>query len=108
MIELIKVQRSRGHIALIDEPTNHMDFVAKSEFIKWLKSAQESVLVITHDRHVLTIVDRIIEIRDGKCFNFRGNYDAYLKTNTNQVTNQVNEYELSQRRIANLEDDVVR
>ena len=108
MIELIKVQRSRGHIALIDEPTNHMDDVAKAEFIKWLKSAQESVLVITHDRDVLTEVDRIIEIRDGKCYSFRGNYDAYLKTNTNQITNQVNEYELSQRRIANLEDDVIR
>lgn len=108
MIELIKVQRSRGDIALIDEPTNHMDYIAKSEFIKWMRSAQESVLVITHDRDVLSIVDRIIEIRDGKCYKFRGNYDSYLKTNTNQITNQVNEYELSQRRIANLEDDVVR
>jgi ATP-binding cassette, subfamily F, member 3 len=108
MVELMKVQRSRGHIALIDEPTNHMDYIAKSEFVKWLKAAQEAVLVITHDRDVLSIVDRIIEIRDGRCFSFRGNYDAYLKTNTSQVTNQVNEYESSQRRIANLEEDVVR
>ena len=108
MVELMKVQRSRGHVALIDEPTNHMDYVAKSEFVKWLKSAQEAVLVITHDRDVLSIVDRIVEIRDGRCFSFKGNYDAYLKTNTSQVTNQVNEYELSQRRIANLEEDVIR
>jgi ATPase subunit of ABC transporter with duplicated ATPase domains len=108
MIELIKVQRSRGDIALIDEPTNHMDYVAKAEFIKWFKGAQEAVLVITHDRDLLNIVDRIIEIRDGKCFSFRGNYRAYLKTNTSQITNQVNEYDLSQRRIANLEQDAVR
>jgi ATPase subunit of ABC transporter with duplicated ATPase domains len=108
LIELIKVQRSRGHIALVDEPTNHMDYIAKAEFIKWLKSAQESVIVITHDRDVLGIVDRILEIRDGKCFSFRGNYDAYLRTNTNQITNQVNEYDLSLRRIANLEEDVIR
>ena len=108
MVELMKVQRSRGHVALIDEPTNHMDYVAKTEFVKWLKTAPEAVLVITHDRDVLSIVDRIIEIRDGRCFSFRGNYDAYLRTNTSQVTNQVNEYELSQRRIANLEEDVVR
>jgi ATP-binding cassette subfamily F protein 3 len=108
MVELIKVIRSRGDIALIDEPTNHMDFVAKTAFIKWLKQAQESVLVITHDRDVLSIVDRIIEIRDGHCFSFRGNYEAYLRTNTNQVANQVNEYELSQRRILNLEEDVIR
>jgi ATP-binding cassette, subfamily F, member 3 len=108
MIELIKVQRSRGHIALIDEPTNHMDFVAKASFVKWLRAAQEAVLVVTHDRDVLSIVDRIIEIRDGHCYSFRGNYDAYLKTNTSQVTNQVNEFELSQRRIKNLEEDVIR
>lgn len=108
MVELIKVQRSRGHLALIDEPTNHMDYVAKSEFIKWLQAAKESVVVITHDRDVLTIVDRIIEIRDNRCFSFKGNYNAYLKTNTNQVSNQVNEYELSQRRLINLEDDLIR
>lgn len=108
MIELIKVQRSRGHIALVDEPTNHMDYVAKASFVKWLRAAQESVLVITHDRDVLGVVDRIIEIRDGRCYSFRGNYNAYLKNNTNQITNQVNEYDLAQRRILNLEEDVIR
>lgn len=108
MIELIKVQRSRGDLALIDEPTNHMDFVAKQAFVKWLKAAKEAVLVITHDRDVLSTVDRILEIRDGRSFSFRGNYQAYLLNNTNQVTNMVNEYDLSQRRIKNLEEDVVR
>src|SRR6185436_3403301 len=66
MIELIKVQRSRGDLALIDEPTNHMDYIAKEAFISWLNGAQEAVVVITHDRDVLRTVDRIIEIRDGK------------------------------------------
>ena len=108
MVELIKVIRSRGDIALIDEPTNHMDYIAKASFIKWLKSAPEAILVITHDRDVLSAVDRIIEIRDGRSFSFRGNYTDYLRSNTSQVTNQVNEYELSQRRILNLEEDVIR
>ena len=108
MVELIKVQRSRGHVALIDEPTNHMDYVAKQAFISWLKAADESVLVITHDRDVLAEVDRIIEIRDGKNFNFRGNYNSYLMINKNQVTAQVNEYDLAQRRIDNLQQDVIR
>ena len=108
MIELIKVQRSRGHIALIDEPTNHMDYVAKAAFTKWLRASQEAVLVITHDRDVLSIVDRILEIRSGRCHSFKGNYDAYLKNNTSQITNQINEYDLSQRRIVNLEEDVIR
>jgi ATPase subunit of ABC transporter with duplicated ATPase domains len=108
MTELIKVQRSRGHLALIDEPTNHMDYVAKQSFTKWLKSAQEAVMVITHDRDVLSVVDKIIEIRDGRAFTFKGNYAQYLSINKNQMTSQVNEYDLTQKRIKNLREDVIR
>lgn len=108
MIELIKVQRSRGHIALIDEPTNHMDYVAKQAFIKWLRAADEAVLVITHDRDVLDNVGRIIEIRDGKSYAFRGNYDAYLRTNKGKITSEVITYDLTQKRLVTLAEDVVR
>jgi ATP-binding cassette subfamily F protein 3 len=108
MVELIKVQRSRGDIALIDEPTNHMDYVAKQAFTKWMKAAQEAILVITHDRDVLGIVDRIIEIRDGRTYSFHGNYGQYLKINKSRTSVQVNEYDLTQRRIVNLKNDVIR
>ncbi len=108
MVELIKVQRARGHLALIDEPTNHMDYIAKQAFIKWLKAATEAVMVITHDRDVLSNVDKIVEIRNSRAYSFRGNYGRYLKINKNQITSQVNEYDLSQRRIQNLESDLIR
>ena len=108
MVELIKVQRARGHLALIDEPTNHMDFVAKAAFIKWLKAADEAVMVITHDRDVLGEVDKIIEIRNGRAYTFKGNYTQYLRTNAGQITSQVNEFDLIQRRMQNLQADVVR
>ncbi|MEO7364305.1 MAG: ATP-binding cassette domain-containing protein, partial [Candidatus Saccharimonadales bacterium] len=108
MVELIKVQRSRADIALIDEPTKHMDYVAKQAFSKWLSGVQEAVVVITHDRDVLQAVDRIIEIRDGRAFSFKGNYDQFLKTNSGQITAQVNEYDLTQRRIHNLRENVIR
>lgn len=108
LVELMKVQRSRADIALIDEPTNHMDYVAKEAFVKWFTASQEAILVITHDRDVLHTVDRIIEIRDGQAYSFKGNYDAYLRTNKSQITSQVNEFEVTQRRIENLKADVVR
>lgn len=108
MVELVKVQRAKAHIALIDEPTNHMDYRAKESFIKWLNAAQEAVIVITHDRDVLREVDKIIEIRNGRAYTFRGNYEQYLSVNKNQVTAQVNEFDLTQRRIVNLEEDLIR
>lgn len=108
MVELVKVQRARADLALIDEPTNHMDYIAKASFVGWLKSADEAVVVITHDRDVLGVVDRIVEIRDGKAYSFKGNYNDYLKSNTQNITSQVNEFENTQRRITNLKADVVR
>lgn len=108
MVELVKVQRARAHLALIDEPTNHMDFVAKKEFLKWFKSAREAVVVISHDRDVLQAVDRIIEIRDGRAFSYPGNYDDYLRINTIKMSSDVTQFSLVQRRIANLRENVIR
>ena len=59
-IELVKVQHARADLALIDEPTNHMDFIAKERFLDWFKATKEAVVVITHDRDVLRHVDRIV------------------------------------------------
>ncbi len=107
-VELAKLQHSKADLILIDEPTNHMDYAAKELFLQWLNREKAAVVVITHDRDVLKAIDRIIEIRDGKSYSFRGNYDDYLRTNTSKVTSEVNEYEVTQRRIINLKDDVVR
>ncbi len=108
LVELVKVQRARAHIALIDEPTNHMDYVAKQSFIKWFKSAREAIVVITHDRDVLQAVDRIIEVKDEQTISFPGNYDDYLRINAVKTVSQVNEHTVTQRRIANLKENIIR
>ena len=108
LVDLIKIQRSHSDLALIDEPTNHMDFMAKAAFINWLNNSEEAVLVITHDRDVLDRVDRIVEIKDGQTVNFKGNYGKYLKVNKSKVTNQVNEYDLTQKTIENIKSDITR
>lgn len=107
LVEVAKVMQSRAHIALIDEPTNHMDFIAKEQFLSWLRAAKESILVITHDRDVLKEVDRIIEIKDRSVQSFSGNYDAYLNQNASSTSNQMNEFDLIQRRITNLKAKVI-
>jgi ATP-binding cassette subfamily F protein 3 len=107
LVEVIKILHSDAHLALIDEPTNHMDYVAKAQFIDWLKSARESVVVITHDRDVLREVDRIIELKDGGSMSFKGNYDAYLKQNALSTGSQMNDFEMVEKRIANLKVKVI-
>ena len=106
LVDTIKIIHSKADLALVDEPTNFMDSYAKNRFLNWMKNSNEAVLVITHDRDVLSKVDRIIEIRDGKTYIFKGNYDDYLQANMFSTTNQIQDFESIQRRIANLKDKV--
>ncbi len=107
LVEVAKVMVSNAQLALIDEPTNHMDYVAKDKFLQWMTNAKEAMLVISHDRDVLEKVDRILEIKDQKILSYKGNYAAYLRQNSTSTSSQMNEYELAQRRIINLKAKVI-
>ena len=102
LIEVAKVMLSNAQLALIDEPTNHMDYVAKDKFLQWMGAANDAMIVISHDRDVLEKVDRILEVKDQKILNYKGNYTDYLRQNSTSTGSQMNEYELTQRRITNL------
>jgi len=106
-VELAKVTLAQSDIALIDEPTNHMDYAAKDAFIEWLEQAPQAVLVITHDRDVLASVDRIVEIKDRHTVSYNGDYESYLKQNGRTTMNAVEQYEFDLRTLANLHKQVM-
>ncbi len=108
LVEIVKIMHSGAHLALIDEPTNHMDYVAKQQFIDWMSSQpRQAMLIITHDRDVLGRVDRIIELKDGGSVSYRGNYDAYLKQNAQATAVGMNNFEQVEKRMTNLRQKVL-
>ena len=103
LVEIVKIMHAGAHLALIDEPTNHMDYVAKQQFIDWMSSQpRQAMLIITHDRDVLGRVDRIVELKDGRVVSYRGNYDAYLKQNAQATAAGMNNFEHIEKRMTNL------
>lgn len=107
LVEVVKIMHADADLALLDEPTNHMDYVAKKQFIDWLKQSQQAMLIITHDRDVLQQVDRIVELKDGGAVSYRGNYDAYLKQNATSTSTAMNDYEMVEKRMVNLKQKVL-
>lgn len=107
LIEVAKVMLSNTQLALIDEPTNHMDYVAKDKFLNWMSTAGDAMIVISHDRDVLEKVDRILEVKDQKILSYKGNYSDYLRQNSSTTGSMMNEYELTQRRIVNLKAKII-
>ena len=105
-VELARMMYSKADLLLVDEPTNHMDYVGKQQFISWMQTVEEGVLVVTHDRDVLGIVDRIIELKDKNISSFKGNYDSYLKQNTAQTTSSVLLYQSQIKKLAEAKERV--
>lgn len=91
-IELTRLMFSQSDLYLIDEPTNHMDYLGKEQFISWMVAEEKSIVVVTHDRDVLKHVNKIIELKDKKINIFKGNYDHYISQNTTNTTNSVKLY----------------
>lgn len=106
LVELVRVEHSHADIALIDEPTNHMDYIAKAAFLAWFAACKHAVVVITHDRDVLQAVQRIVEVKDKQAHIFPGNYDAYLRQNAQRTAADLNEYDTTQRRIENVKKQI--
>jgi ATP-binding cassette subfamily F protein uup len=70
---------SNPDLLILDEPTNHLDL----EMIEWLEDyfAKENItlFMVTHDRFFLErVCNEIIELDNGKIYQYRGNYSYYL------------------------------
>lgn len=67
-------------VLLLDEPANHLDFVALAWLESYLQSYQGGVLIVSHDRHFLNqTVTEIIEIDEHthETQRYSGSYDAF-------------------------------
>ena len=96
-------------IILLDEPTNHLDL----ESIKWLETFllnyPGSVLIVAHDRYFLDrIVTKIIELDNGNCTVYLGNYSQYSEKRAIVRNMKLKEYLNQQREIKHQEEVITK
>ncbi|MBT3356237.1 ABC-F family ATP-binding cassette domain-containing protein [bacterium] len=64
-------------LALMDEPTNHLDAESREFLYGFIKEYPGKLLIISHDRQLLRLMEEIIEIRKNKAELYGGNFDFY-------------------------------
>ena len=66
-------------VLLLDEPTNHLDVYMVKFLEDMLKSSNQSIVFISHDRYFIdALATRCVEVEDASLKNFEGGYANYL------------------------------
>ncbi|MCB5224214.1 MAG: ABC-F family ATP-binding cassette domain-containing protein [Candidatus Cloacimonadaceae bacterium] len=78
--DLARVLVSEPDILVLDEPTNHLDLDAIEWLQDYLAQSKKTVIFVTHDRYFLDAVcNRILEIDQGRCHIYEGNYSEFVR-----------------------------
>lgn len=96
-------------VLMLDEPTNHLDLSALLWVQDYLRSYPGAILLISHDREFLNqLVGSVVELRQGRLWRYRGNYDSFLEQKDAVEAQQMAAYKNQQREIARLMNFVDR
>jgi ATPase subunit of ABC transporter with duplicated ATPase domains len=67
----------RPEIVLLDEPSNHLDGFGRSLLYEYIKSTANTIVVVSHDRTLLNLIDTAFELGSRGITVYGGNYDFY-------------------------------
>ncbi|MDR0303570.1 MAG: ATP-binding cassette domain-containing protein [Chitinispirillales bacterium] len=96
-------------ILLLDEPTNHLDIESITWLEDFLVNFQNTVIVVSHDRHFLNqVCTHIADIDYGQIKVYVGNYDFWYEASQMAATQRQQEGKQREQKIAQLQEFIRR
>ncbi|MFI2203472.1 ABC-F family ATP-binding cassette domain-containing protein [Streptomyces sp. NPDC020192] len=77
LLRLAALLLRRPDVLLLDEPTNNLDLYARRRLYQAVAAWPGVLIVVSHDRELLDLVDQIAELRSGEVTWYGGNFSAY-------------------------------
>ncbi|MGA5168579.1 MULTISPECIES: ABC-F family ATP-binding cassette domain-containing protein [Streptomyces] len=77
LLRLAALLLARPEVLLLDEPTNNLDLHARRRLYAAVSAWSGVLVVVSHDRELLELVDQIADLRDGEVTWYGGAYSAY-------------------------------
>jgi ATP-binding cassette subfamily F protein 3 len=108
-LRLAEILSRDADFFILDEPTNHLDFKS----IKWLeqkiKNTDKTFLLISHDRHFVSVVsNRIIEIENKEFISYNCGFNNFLirkKKRHEEIKNKFTSVEREKKRLKKSEEE---
>ena len=93
-IALIRLLLEKPDILLLDEPTNHLDLAAVEWLEEQVRTYENAVVMVSHDRFFLDrTAQAVYELEDGRLTRYPGNYTAYRAEKEKRLRLQKKAYE---------------
>lgn len=106
-VALSKLLVGTPDMIILDEPTNHLDMNSIIWLENYLLNYRGAVLIVSHDRYFLDrIVDHVVELDNGVCTSFTGNYSDYAAKKEIIRVSKLNAY-LNQQRDIKHQQEVI-
>ncbi|MEU3948045.1 ATP-binding cassette domain-containing protein [Streptomyces sp. NPDC029526] len=77
LLRLAALLLRRPDVLLLDEPTNNLDLYARRRLYRAVRDWSGVMVVVSHDRELLELVDQIADLRSGRIVWYGGNHAAY-------------------------------
>lgn len=108
-VSLGKLLLSRPDVILLDEPTNHLDMESIAWLETYLLNYNGAVIIVAHDRYFLNrVVTKIVELEQGHCMVYQGNYTAYSEKKAMIRAAQMKAYLNQQQEIRHQEEVIAK
>ena len=113
-VEKVKVLLARAlfgnpDILILDEPTNYLDIDAKMWLEEFLINFDNTVIVVSHDRHFLNkVCTHMLDIDYGKITMFIGNYDFWYESSQLILKQMKESNKKKEDKIKELKDFIAR
>ncbi len=96
-------------ILLLDEPTNHLDLASVTWLENFLSDFENTVIVVSHDRHFLNqVCTHIADIDYGKIQLYMGNYDFWYESSQLALRQASEQNKKNEAKIKELQEFIQR
>jgi ATPase subunit of ABC transporter with duplicated ATPase domains len=74
---LASISIHQPRLVLLDEPSNHLDISGRELLYDFISSASCSMIIVSHDRKLLNLLNTVFELSKRGITIYGGNYDFY-------------------------------
>ncbi len=112
-IILSSIINKNTNFLLLDEPTNNMDYKGKQFFYNFIKNWNGGIFLISHDRELLNLMDKILELRNfqignTELFSYGGNFENYRRIKEIEENNLNKELNESARNLEHQKNQIIK